>query len=167
MPLGAQISTVVPYLPWAWLATHVALLVRVLLVRTITTSERWYSILVPPRAAFVAWHHGMRAHVVVWVSLVALYGVSGAVLMLGGLPLGAQLLLVAIVLLWAWIVAHVSLITRLLAENELGRRARWLAVLFPLSPPYLGWKHGRRKHAILWVCLAALYGACRAALMLR
>ncbi len=166
MPLGAQISIVVPYLPWAWLVTHGVLLVRVLLVRTITTSERWYSILVPPRAAFVAWHHGMRAHVVVWVALVALYGVSGAVLMLGGLPLGAQLLLVAIVLLWAWLVAHVALIARLLAENELGKWAK-LALLLQVSAPYLGWQHGRRRHAILWLCLAALYGACRAALTLR
>jgi len=166
VPLGALISMVVPYLPWAWLVTHLALFLRVMAVRTITMNERLYSFFVPPRTAFVAWHHGMRVHVVVWVALVVLYGVSGAVLMLGGLPVGAQLLLVAIVLLWAWLVAHVALIARLLAENELGKWAK-LALVLPWCPPYYGWKHGRRRHAILWVCLAVLYGACRVALMLR
>jgi hypothetical protein len=82
------------------------------------------------------------------------------------LTVGAQLLVLAVVVLAAWIVAHVALLVRVLLVTEITTRQRWIA-LIPLATPWYGWKYGKRWHVLLWGCLFALYLALRAGLALR
>ena len=82
------------------------------------------------------------------------------------MPLGAQLLISATVVLAACLVTHVALLARLFGVMGITTRHRWIS-LIPVLTPWMGWKHGMRRHVVLWSCLIALYLALRAALALR
>ena len=74
-----------------------------------------------------------------------------------------MLLILAVLVLAAWIVAHVALLVRVFRVTEITTRQRWFA-LFPLATPVLAWQFGKRRHAVLWVCLVVTYAGLRAAL---
>jgi hypothetical protein len=78
----------------------------------------------------------------------------------------AVLLILAVLVLAAWIVAHVALLLRVLRVTEITTRQRWFALL-PLVTPVLAWQLGKRRHVVLWVCLVVLYVALRVGLAAR
>lgn len=56
----------------AWIVAHAALLLRVLRRRTLAGRTRALA-LIPPATPILAWQSGMRAGVVVWALLLAVY----------------------------------------------------------------------------------------------
>jgi hypothetical protein len=78
-------------------------------------------------------------------------------------PLGAQLLVLAVLVLAAWIVTHVALLVRVLRVTEITTRQRWFA-LVPIVTPFLGWRFGKRGHALLWALWMTAYVALRVGL---
>ncbi len=83
--------------------------------------------------------------------------------MVGRVPIGAQLFLLAVAVLWAWLVTHVALLVRVLRVPDATARDRWWA-LVPVATPFIAWRHTHRRHVILWVVLVVLYAATRWAL---
>jgi len=75
--------------------------------------------------------------------------------------IGVTLLIAAVIVLAVWIVAHVALVVRVWPVTEITTFDRGILVVFPF---WLGWKHGKRKHAVLWACLIVLYAILRACL---
>lgn len=82
------------------------------------------------------------------------------------MPLGAQILIALVIVLAAWIVTHVALLVRTLGVSEITSPQRWMAWL-PVTTPYVGWKLGKKRHAVLWGLLMVLYLALRVSLALR
>ena len=72
VPTGAVLLIFAVLTLAAWLVAHVALLVRIAVSPVATSRGRWMS-LVPFFAPFVGWRARLRAHVIVWACLVALY----------------------------------------------------------------------------------------------
>lgn len=76
------------------------------------------------------------------------------------------LLVLCVVVLWAWLVTHVALVTACVRRTSLSKRDRLLALLPPLSP-WIGWYAGHKKTVFAWACLFVLYAVLRAALAAR
>jgi len=79
-------------------------------------------------------------------------------------PLGALLLIVAVLVLWAFLVTHVTLVARIFGVTEITTRERLIALIVPM---WVGWKAGKKRHAVLWCCLIVLYVVVRIVLALR
>lgn len=82
------------------------------------------------------------------------------------MPLGAQLLVLAVLVLAAWLITHVALLVRVLGVTAITTRQRWFA-LIPLVTPVLGWRFGKRGHVLLWGLWTTAYVALRVALAMR
>ena len=72
VPTGAILLIFAVVTLAAGLVAHVALVVRIAGSPKATSRERWMS-LFPVLNAIVGWRAGLRAHVIVWTCLVALY----------------------------------------------------------------------------------------------
>ena len=81
-------------------------------------------------------------------------------------PIGAQLFVLAVGVLWAWLVTHLALLVRVLRTPDATSRDRWLA-LVPVLTPWVAWRHTKRWHVVAWACLIVLYAATRWALATR